>query len=835
MRKKGFLVLAFLVIMIVSSCTGVKDIDSMKNEDKAGSSLQGSVKTENASSEAKSVLESASEQTPEITPKPTAEPTPEPTPDPGVPMPNVEGKALPDALTNLQASGIHNVSFTSKHDTFWPRERLIVSSQSIKAGARVNITKESVSLECDRLCTLKITLKSDSNLLFNKYDLIVRMDDKELGRIKNGKSMDMDYSVTEGAHVLEVYKDGDKSVFDSYRFEIVSDASISSLITHGASINLTEKNLQPTEIPLPKLSFNTKTITVNKRDSFSAKYSFDNKGYETGDVALKTSPGGILVPDGKDSFIAAETGSATVIATLDGVVFDTCTVTVINPVRDIQLEQESIQIDPMEQFDINYKVIPEDAEDLNAIKITIKGNSIVQTDDGRFECIDQGESVVTFSVNNVKASCKVTGRHIPLESIVFEDLQSDASQGLAEQQTAEEEIETPPETEAETPADDGAETETVADESEQDNNLTVSEPALRIGSGEQATITVQYIPFNTTERKVHFNTTDTSVLKVDKVDNEQNKVIITGLKPGKATLCAIGHNGVEIKREIEVYEIKAESFSILTDTLYIGDTGYIEVLFNPNNTTNKNLSWQTSDRGILDFKKDGSFKAIKEGIVTVTAVHEATGLERKAVIEIRPVAETGIEIVSSQKEDEDFYPGSTIALSASVTPENATYRDIKWESEDEKIAKVSQKGVVTAVAPGKTRINAVSVHGMTESITIQVDEPPQKFKVNIDAKLVHNDHVGSKWEKIYEINDERVKSGDTISAFIGDQVTAYAEITEYDSDPDSDFSSDYEYIDEEMCKKGFTIELELYPTENEGRYSGNEAFWRVTFKFTPIK
>ena len=52
--------------------------------------------------------------------------------------------------------------------------------------------------------------------------------------------------------------------------------------------------------------------------------------------------------------------------------------------------------------------------------------------------------------------------------------------------------------------------------------------------------------------------------------------------------------------------------------------------------------------------------------------------------------------------------GQTAALTASVEPADASYTEIEWRSNDPGIASVDAKGVVTAVAAGKTRVLAGS-------------------------------------------------------------------------------------------------------------------------------
>lgn len=55
--------------------------------------------------------------------------------------------------------------------------------------------------------------------------------------------------------------------------------------------------------------------------------------------------------------------------------------------------------------------------------------------------------------------------------------------------------------------------------------------------------------------------------------------------------------------------------------------------------------------------------------------------------------------------------GQTFTLTAQVAPETATEKTLKWESSDDKVAKVDDKGVVTLAGPGQATITASATDG----------------------------------------------------------------------------------------------------------------------------
>ena len=75
-------------------------------------------------------------------------------------------------------------------------------------------------------------------------------------------------------------------------------------------------------------------------------------------------------------------------------------------------------------------------------------------------------------------------------------------------------------------------------------------------------------------------------------------------------------------------------------------------------------------------------------------------------------------------------------LIATVEPENATNKDLKWKSNNEKVATVDQNGVVTAVANGTAQITAETTDGsgISATITCKVIEHTNPTGIEIQGK-----------------------------------------------------------------------------------------------------
>ena len=102
--------------------------------------------------------------------------------------------------------------------------------------------------------------------------------------------------------------------------------------------------------------------------------------------------------------------------------------------------------------------------------------------------------------------------------------------------------------------------------------------------------------------------------------------------------------------------------------------------------------------------------------------------------------------IKLNKNEISLKPKGTELLKATINPENTTDSpNITWSSSDESIAKVDEKGKVTAIAVGKTEITAKSKNGKEDKCIVLVDDnvPETTYKkgdVNGDGKVTLIDY-----------------------------------------------------------------------------------------------
>lgn len=86
------------------------------------------------------------------------------------------------------------------------------------------------------------------------------------------------------------------------------------------------------------------------------------------------------------------------------------------------------------------------------------------------------------------------------------------------------------------------------------------------------------------------------------------------------------------------------------------------------------------------------------------------------------VAVTGVSV---NKTSLTLVEGSTESVSATVTPDNATNKDVSWKSSDTDVVTVDSNGKLTAVKPGSAVVTVTTVDGektATVKIVVNIDE-----------------------------------------------------------------------------------------------------------------
>lgn len=115
------------------------------------------------------------------------------------------------------------------------------------------------------------------------------------------------------------------------------------------------------------------------------------------------------------------------------------------------------------------------------------------------------------------------------------------------------------------------------------------------------------------------------------------------------------------------------------------------------------IIWSVSDPSVIQVSEDGLIQAVAPGRATVTVHSKDMQFSDECEVQVLPVYSESVEI--SHDELVLVY-GRSARLTASITPSNATNKNIVWSSGDESIVKVDQSGKITTVGAGIAMITA---------------------------------------------------------------------------------------------------------------------------------
>ena len=158
--------------------------------------------------------------------------------------------------------------------------------------------------------------------------------------------------------------------------------------------------------------------------------------------------------------------------------------------------------------------------------------------------------------------------------------------------------------------------------------------------------------------------------------------------------------------------------------LLMGRDTLLTYTASPDNATDPSVVWTSGDNTIATVDEEGRIKALKEGSVFIT-VAPKVGYATSSTIEIRVIDKViyteSIQITNTELE---VYETDQLQLQTATVPENVTYFAVKWTSENEAIAKVSDNGVVTGVKEGTVKITATATDGTNKSATTTITVKP---------------------------------------------------------------------------------------------------------------
>ncbi len=170
-------------------------------------------------------------------------------------------------------------------------------------------------------------------------------------------------------------------------------------------------------------------------------------------------------------------------------------------------------------------------------------------------------------------------------------------------------------------------------------------------------------------------------------------------------MCVYSTQGYPEPRDVPAVPATSITLSAAGLTLNEGETAQLTATVKPTNTTDI-VIWTSSDASIASIDATGKVTGVSGGEATITATAGSKSVSIKVKV-VGPVKVKGVDVTETLT----LRPGKTGALKVTITPEDATNKNVTFESSDSAVAAVDAEGNVTAVAEGTAVITVTTEDG----------------------------------------------------------------------------------------------------------------------------
>lgn len=246
--------------------------------------------------------------------------------------------------------------------------------------------------------------------------------------------------------------------------------------------------------------------------------------------------------------------------------------------------------------------------------------------------------------------------------------------------------------------------------------VELSKSKTSVYEGYTKTLKATVLPSDATNKGVTWSSLNTSIATVDK------NGVVKGKKAGTATIvCKTNDGGYTAKctvTVIKLVKVKSVKLNYTSKTIKDGKTLTLKATITPSDASIKTVYWSSNDTRIAKVNSKGVVTGVNPGTCTITCTTKDGEKVAKCKITVTEVKPSSVEL---NKTTVSVKAGSTYQLKATVSPENATNKKVKWKSSDTSIVKVSSSGKITAVKPGTAKITCTTVKsGKSVTCTVKV-------------------------------------------------------------------------------------------------------------------
>ena len=245
-------------------------------------------------------------------------------------------------------------------------------------------------------------------------------------------------------------------------------------------------------------------------------------------------------------------------------------------------------------------------------------------------------------------------------------------------------------------------------------SISLNKSSATLYTNESLQLSATVLPANADDNSVTWTSSDPIVAIVS------SSGLVTALSPGNVTITVRTADGSNLSASCSV-TVKQLATSISLNktsaTLYMGNSLQLTATVLPNNTTDKSVSWTSSNTNVATVSSEGLVTPVSTGTAIITVkTEDGSNLYAQCVVTVNQLATS----ITLNETDVTIYTGTTLQLTATVLPSTTSNPAVTWSSSNTSVATVSSTGFVTAKSTGNAVITAKTSDGTNLRATCNV-------------------------------------------------------------------------------------------------------------------
>lgn len=421
-------------------------------------------------------------------------------------------------------------------------------------------------------------------------------------------------------------------------------------------------------------------------------------------VTWESADAGVVDVDEGGEVVAVSIGSGPVAITartVDGSgVFGTCYVSVTPiGVESVTVDPKELKLHVSETYNLKAIVLPDNATNKDVTWASHPDNVATVSKTGEVKALGNGEATITVTT-------KDGGKEDQCSVLVTTPIQS----------------------------------------------VSIDREELSMIVGRKQSITVTINPSTASVSEIKWSSDNSALAAVDGADGRTCEIKAVGVGDTDILVTVKDHDGgefqakshVTIKKEtIHVTGISLEATSI---TMEEGESRTLAYTIEPADADNHLVSWRTSDESVVSVSDKGVLLALSAdgSPATISVITDDGGKRADCVVTVKKKIIPVSSVSVTPKEVEMHKVDDSVQLTASVSPDNASNKDVVWSTSDEKVASVNDSGLVEAVGNGTATITVTTVDGNYKdecSVSVSISVTDVKISPNSLTLMVGETHA----------------------------------------------------------------------------------------------